>query len=139
MRTAALLLAVALASACHSAKPAKVVAAPPNPAGLSDVDGLLTMRMFLSNQITSRARTKVYLPIADALKGVPTVPNPLSQSDAETATFKGYRLRMTVSDDQLHFQTSLTPESRESACGKSWFSTEQGLIYVGQVIGCATN
>ena len=137
MRTAGLLLAIAFASVCTSAQPARVASAPPpqDPAVLSEEDGLRTMRMLLSAQL-SRPEGETYVALVDALRYVPTVPRPAAQSDSDTAAFKGYRLRMTLSGDKRHFQASLTPEK---GCGKSWFSNDQGIIYVGRVLDCATN
>lgn len=136
MRTAALLLAVAFVSACRSGQPAPVASAPAqNPAGLSDQEGLRTVRMVLSAQL-SRPRGVPYTDLAEVLKSIPTLPAQASPIDAETAALKGYRLRMTVSEDRRHFQTALTPEK---GCGKSWFSSEQSVIYVGRVLDCSTN
>ena len=136
MRTAALLLAIALVptftptesqvtSAARSSQDQSV---------LSEQEGLRTMRMLLSAQL-SRPAGETYVPLADALRYVESVPRP-AQSDSDAVGFKGYRLRMTLSADGRHFQTSLTPES---GCGKSWFSNEQGVIYVGRALDCATN
>ena len=93
------------------------------------------MRMVLSAQI-SRVKGAPYISLSQVLKTIPTLPAPVAQVDSETAALKGYRLRMTVSDDKQHFQASLTPET---GCGRSWFGSEQSLIYVGRVLGCATD
>ena len=135
MKIAAVVLVVAL-SACRSTQPAPVVSAPPaNPAVLSDQEGLRTMRMVLSAQL-SRGRGVPYGSLADVLNTISNIPSPTSPIDGETAALKGYRLRMTVSEDRQHFQTSLTPES---GCGKSWFASDQSLIYVGRALDCQVN
>jgi len=139
MRTAALLLAVTFVSSVASIESAQAVTSaaaqsPQDQPGLSEQEGLRTMRVLLSAQL-SRPAGETYVPLVDALRYVPGVPRP-AQTDAGTVAFKGYLLRMTLSADRRHFQASLTPES---GCGKSWFSNEQGLIYVGRVLDCATD
>lgn len=137
MRIAALLVAAAFVSACHSAQPARVASAPaPNPAVQSDRDGLTTMRMVLSAQ-ASRAKGTPFNSLSDVLKGLPTLQSRSSAIDTETAAINGgYRLRLTLSEDRQHFQASLTPEK---GCGTSWFGSDQNLIYVGHPLGCPTN
>ena len=137
MRIAALLVAVAFVSACHSAQhPRLATTAASNPAVQADRDGLTTMRMVLSAQ-ASRAKGMPLNSLSDVLKGLPTLQSGSSAIDAETAALNGgYRLRLTLSEDRQHFQASLTPEK---GCGTSWFGSDQNLIYVGRPLGCPTN
>jgi hypothetical protein len=139
MKIVALLLAAAFASACRSAQPVPVASAPtaaqtPDPSVLSTQEGLRTMRMVLSAQM-SRPKGSDFVPLADVLKAAPALPAQAAAVDPDTAALKGYRLRMTLSEDKRHFQTSLTPEK---GCGRSWFSSEQNVIYVGAGLDCAS-
>ena len=94
MRIAALLVAVAFVSACHSAQhPRLATTAASNPAVQADRDGLTTMRMVLSAQ-ASRAKGMPFNSLSDVLKGLPTLQSGSSAIDAETAALNGgYRLR----------------------------------------------
>jgi len=137
MRMLGVLAVVLSVSACHSAKPVQAPPpaqpAPANPNVLSEAEGLRTMRTVLSDEI-SKGRAG-YRSLSELVEGLPTL-GASTAADGTTAALKGYRLRLTVSEDRKHFQASLTPET---GCGTSWFGNDQSLIYVGRPLGCAVN
>jgi hypothetical protein len=139
MRIAAVMLALACFSGGFNVRPAALasVPAPPQDAAvLSEDDGLQTMRRLIAAQLDGRPEGERYSTLSiGLLRRLPTVQS-APHIDPDTVSFKGYRLRMTLSADGRHFQTSLTPES---GCGTSWFSDERGVIYVGRANRCATN
>lgn len=135
MRSALLVIAVLVTTtACHTQKSIRATTPAPAKADvLSDSDGLRTMRMVLSDEIANGRSGFRNLP--DVVRALPTAGATMTP-DGTAAALKGYRLRLTVSEDKKHFQASLTPEA---GCGTSWFGNEQSLIYVGRPLGCTTN
>jgi len=90
------------------------------------------MRMVLSDEASGTRGS--YRSLSEVLAKLPGLAA-TSEADGSTATLKGYRLRLTLSEDKKRFQVALTPQT---GCRTSWFGSETNLIYVGQPLGCAT-
>jgi hypothetical protein len=103
---------------------------------LTKQDATAAMRMMLTMQANRPFGKAGYGTLAEILPLVPFVFDQATQVDDQTATYRGYTIRMTRSADRKRFELAMLPNG--GACGTSWFSNEQNVIYAGLALGCPT-
>ena len=104
------------------------------PQVLTKDEGPRAMRMLLTMQANRPYGKGNYGTLSEILELVPPVRVDATIVDEQTASYRGYTIRMTRSADRKHFELALVPAG--GACAASWFSNEQNVIYAGQAIGC---
>jgi len=110
-------------------------------AGHSQQSGLMLMRQVLTIQANKPFAKAGYGSLSDVLKmmpmtrGVaPDAAQAVQVSDAETADFGDYTLRLTRSEDRAKFELSLVPKQ---SCGIAFFSNDKNIVYSGRALGCS--
>jgi len=101
---------------------------------LSKDEGPRAMRMLLTMQANRPYGKGNYGTLSEILALVPPVQVDATIIDEQTASYRGYTIRMTRSADRKHFELALVPAG--GTCAASWFSNEHNVIYSGQAIGC---
>jgi hypothetical protein len=110
---------------------------------LSRAQGLMITRMVLSTEAAlsrSGSGSPEWRSLSEIMKSA-TDPNSgfyirdLSAAkviDSSTLTVLDYTLQLTRSDDNEHFQFSLTPTGPKDDDRLSWFSDDRAIIYTGK-------
>jgi hypothetical protein len=103
--------------------------------------GLMLMRQVLTIQANRPFAKAGYGSLSDVLKMMPMTrgiapdaAEAVHLSDAETADFGEYTLRLTRSEDRAKFELSLVPKD---GCGLAFFSNDKNIIYSGKALGCS--
>jgi hypothetical protein len=97
--------------------------------------GASAMRMMLTMQANKPYGPKTgYGSLSEILSLVPSVYDEATLIDEQTASYRGYTIRLTRSADQKRFELTMVPNG--GVCAISWFSNEQNVIYSGQALGC---
>jgi len=102
---------------------------------LSEKQALALMRTIGSTEATLKYRDSAYGSLQDVIKLDHLGRNfPMVSIDSSSATIKNYRISVVTATDGQHFQVSLHPAA---GCGISFFSSEMGVIYQGNALGCS--
>jgi hypothetical protein len=102
-------------------------------AELPTLDGPRIMRMVLTMQANRPFGSAGYGALSDILPLVPDVDNEATIVDDQTASLRGYTIRLTRSADRKTFELTITQPGR---CATGWFSNEKNVIYAGLPLGC---
>jgi hypothetical protein len=135
MRTrylAAALMTAVSAFGVRSSAQAPVPSATQEPR-LTAEDGAMMMRLMLTRQANRPYGAGSYGTLPDLLPFVQAVHGDATLVDEQTASLRGYTIRLTRSLDRKRFDIAIT---QDGTCAIGWFSNERNVIYAGKALGC---
>jgi hypothetical protein len=104
-------------------------------AELPGLNGPMIMRMVLTMQANRPFGAAGYGTLSDVLPLIPGIVGDVTMIDEQTASLRGYTIRLTRSIDRRTFELTLTQPGR---CATGWFSNEKNVIYASLPLGCSS-
>jgi len=107
---------------------------PAQPPSLTKEDAAGAMRMILTIQANRPFGKGRYGLLEEVLAGVSLAGEDPVIVDRQTATYRGYTIRILRTPEMTKFDLTMVPSG--GLCGQSYFANEQNVIFSGTAIGC---